>query len=259
MTTDSPRVHPAAEAFDRAADAYERGRPEYPSEAVRWLADKLGLRPGRRVVELGSGTGKFTRALRGTGAEIVAVEPSTSMRETFRRQLPDMEVRDGTAEAIPLPDASVDTVVVAQAFHWFRQPVSLDEIGRVVRPGGGLGLVWNLRDERVPWVAEFGRLLDGHEGPGVPRTRLGAWKAAFEGHPAFPTPESVSFPWTQEGDAARFVDRALSVSFIAEKPPEVRERVADGVRSLLATHPDTAGKDRFTMPYVTSVYWTFRR
>jgi SAM-dependent methyltransferase len=255
----SSDVHPLARAFDTVGPEYERGRPDYPPEAVRYLAEVLALGPDRTIVELGSGTGKFTRALRPLGGRLVAVEPSAGMRAVFRAQLPEVEVVDGSAEAIPLPDGSADAVVVAQAFHWFRQPRSLDEIARVLRPNGGLGLVWNRRDATVPWVAAFGAILDTYDAGHVPRTHKGAWKAAFEVHPNFAPPESTVFEWTQEGDAATFVDRALSVSFIASQPPEVRASVAEAVRRLLAEHPDTKGSDRFRMPYRTHVHWTRRR
>jgi SAM-dependent methyltransferase len=254
----SPDVHPLARAFNTVGPEYERGRPEYPPEAVRFLADVLGLGPGRTVVELGSGTGKFTRALRTTGVRIVAIEPSEGMRSVFRAQLPEVELHDGRAEAIPLPDASADSLVVAQAFHWFRQPQALDEIARVLRPDGGLGLVWNRRDVTVPWVAAFGEILDAYDAGEVPRTHKGAWKSAFEAHPHFSPPESRVFTWTHEGDVATFVDRAISVSFIASQLPEVRARVADAVRALLADHPDTKGRDRFQMPYRTHVHWVRR-
>jgi SAM-dependent methyltransferase len=254
----SPDVHPLARAFDSVGPEYERGRPDYPPEAVRFLAEVLALGPGATVVELGSGTGKFTRALRPVGARLVAIEPSEGMRAVFRAQLPGVEVRPGSAESIPVPDGSADAVVVAQAFHWFRQPDSLDEIARVLRPDGGLGLVWNRRDATVPWVAAFGAILETYDAGHVPRTHKGAWKSAFEVHPHFSPPESKVFTWIHEGDVATFVDRALSVSFIAAQPPEVRAKVADAVRTLLAEHPDTKGRDRFPMPYRTHVHWVRR-
>jgi SAM-dependent methyltransferase len=251
-------IHPVARAFDSVGPAYERGRPEYPPEAVRRLAEWLGLSSGRTVVELGCGTGKFTRALRTTGAQILAVEPSEGMRAVFRAQLPEVEVLRGSAESIPLPDGSADAVVVAQAFHWFRQPAALDEIARVLRIPGSLGLVWNRRDESVPWVAEFGRILDEHDDGSAPRTREEAWKAALAAHPKFSPMKTEVFSWAQDGDAETFVDRALSVSFVAARPAEVRVRVAEAVRKLLAEHPETRGLDRFQMPYKTHVYSTRR-
>ncbi|HXQ94890.1 MAG TPA: class I SAM-dependent methyltransferase [Thermoplasmata archaeon] len=251
-------VHPTARAFDAVGPEYDRGRPDYPPEAIRCLADALGIRSGRTVVELGSGTGKFTRALVPLGAKLTAVEPSPGMRTVFRSSLPGVKLLEGTAEAIPLPDASVDVVVAAQAFHWFRQPRALDEIARVLRPSGGLGLIWNRRDAEVPWVAAFGEILDRYDSGTVPRIQKGAWREAFANHPHFAPPESREFRWRQDGNVATFVDRALSVSFIAVRPATERARVGEEVRRLLAEHPDTRGRERFEMAYRTDVHWVRR-
>jgi ubiquinone/menaquinone biosynthesis C-methylase UbiE len=256
---DEPGVHPIARAFDSVGPQYERGRPDYPPEAVRRLAELLGLGPDRTVIELGSGTGKFTRALLPTGVRVIPVEPSEGMRAVFRARLPNLVPLDGTAEAIPLSDGVADAVVVAQAFHWFRQPAALDEIARVLRPSGGLGLVWNRRDESEPWAAEFGQILEAYDEGDVPRTRQEAWKAAMASHPMFSPLESFVLSWCQDGDAATFVDRALSVSYVASRSPEVRATVAAKVRALLSEHPDTRGRDRVQMPYRTEVYWARRR
>ena len=134
----------AAEGFTVGADAYERGRPSYPPEAITLLTAELELGPGRRVLDLGAGTGKMTALLAATGADVVAIEPVAAMRERLVARLPGVEALEGTAEAIPLPRGSVDAVVVAQSFHWFEAPVALAEIARVLRPHGGLALVWGV-------------------------------------------------------------------------------------------------------------------
>ncbi|GAB2581560.1 hypothetical protein GCM10027168_12860 [Streptomyces capparidis] len=144
-----------AASFGAAAAAYERGRPPYPPEAVAWLVPE----DARRVVDLGAGTGKLTRALRAPGREVVAVEPSPGMREQFSRVLPDVPVLAGAGESVPLPDSSVDALVCAQAWHWVDPERAIPEAARVLRPGGRLGLVWNTRDVSVPWVAELDRVL----------------------------------------------------------------------------------------------------
>lgn len=144
-----------AGSFGAEADAYERGRPPYPPEAVAWLVAEHA----RTVVDLGAGTGKLTRALRAPGREVIAVEPSVGMREKFSEVLPDVRVMEGTGESIPLPDSSVDTLVCAQAWHWVDAERAVPEAARVLRPGGRLSLVWNSRDLSVPWVAELDGIL----------------------------------------------------------------------------------------------------
>ncbi|HKE95520.1 MAG TPA: class I SAM-dependent methyltransferase, partial [Povalibacter sp.] len=144
--------HAAAEGFSARADMYAKGRPEYPPELEGWLRDTLGLGIGATVVDLGAGTGKFIPRLLATGAAIVAVEPIVAMRAQLAAAFPDVRALSGTAECIPLADESVDVVICAQAFHWFATQAALSEIRRVLKPGGYLGLVWNVRDESVNWV-----------------------------------------------------------------------------------------------------------
>ena len=138
-----------ATSFAAVADAYERARPEYPADAVRWLT---GDEPAD-VVDLGAGTGKLTRGLVALGHRVTAVEPLPEMLEHLRRAVPAATAVTGSAEQIPLPDGSADVVACAQAFHWFDQQAALREIARVLRPGGRIALVWNTRDDREPWTA----------------------------------------------------------------------------------------------------------
>ena len=149
----------AARGFAAAADAYERGRPEHSAESVELLARELGFGPGSRVVDLGAGTGKLTRQLVATGADVVAIEPIAEMRAKLA-SLPSVHAMAGTAEDLPLPNHSVDAVLVAQAFHWFDALRAMSEIRRVLKPGGGLGLIWQARDASVPWVARLNEIID---------------------------------------------------------------------------------------------------
>src|SRR6201986_3186482 len=156
MTDDSSSFEGHATSFGAPPAAYERGRPPYPPEALDWL-----LPPGaRRVLDLGAGTGKLTRELAGRGLDVVAVEPLGGMRAELSRVLPDTPVLEGSAEHIPLPDGSVDAVLAAQAWHWVTPERAAPEVARVLRPGGTLGLVWNERDEEVPWVAELSQIVE---------------------------------------------------------------------------------------------------
>jgi ubiquinone/menaquinone biosynthesis C-methylase UbiE len=156
---DVVAIHHAAETgYELAAADYERVRPSYPTRALAVLADALDLKAGQRVADLGAGTGKFTRLLALTGAKVVAVEPVPAMRERLTEILPQVHCVAGIAEATGLPDAAVDAVVAAQAWHWFDGPAALAEIERVTGPDGRLGLVWNTLDVTVPWVAAYSRI-----------------------------------------------------------------------------------------------------
>lgn len=251
-------IHRAAAAgFSAKADSYARGRPDYPQAIGGWLRDELGLREGKVALELGAGTGKFTPLLAATGAQVIAVEPVRAMSDRLRAARPDIEVMEGTAEAIPLADASVNAVVCAQAFHWFATPAALAEIHRVLRPGGLLGLVWNVQDKRVDWVARLAAIVASYEGE-TPRYHSGEWRAAFPFAGFGPLRES-RFPHEHVGPPERvIVDRILSVSFIAALPAEQSEQIASRLRELIATEPALRGKEEVTFPYETVAFSCIR-
>jgi SAM-dependent methyltransferase len=231
-----------ARSFDGVADAYRRARPTYPATAVAWV---LEIAPGRRVVDLAAGTGKLTQVLVADGADVVAVEPLDRMRAALEQTVPGVRALAGTAELIPLPDASADAVFVAQAFHWFDAPRALDEIARVLVPGGVLGLLWNLRDDRVAWVAELTHALGG-----AGDVLVGSGGRWID-HPRFAGVERREFPNAEPFDRARLVEWARSTSSIATLAPAEREAALDRIARLPDEHPDLRGRQRFTMPYVT--------
>ena len=241
----------AAAGFGSAADAYERGRPSYPAQVVELFAQHLGVGPGATVVDLAAGTGKLTRLLAATGATVIAVEPVEAMRAQLEVALPGVDARDGTAEDLPLPDASADVVTVAQAFHWFDPEPALAEITRVLRPGGGLGLVWNERDESVPWVAELSSLFDW--GSRRPYRKGVDWAAVVDASGRCTSVHHQAVSYVQELDAETLVQRVLSTSYIAARPPEENVELAEAVRALVADFPE-----RFVLPYVTDVFWCRR-
>jgi SAM-dependent methyltransferase len=253
-----PAIHPsAALGFQAGADAYERGRPSFPAEAVAFLIEWLGIGPSTRVLELGAGTGKLTRQLVPSGASIVAVEPVPAMREKLEALVPGVQVLDGTAEDIPVGHGSVDAVAVAQAFHWFDGRRALAEIHRVLRPGGRLGLLWNARDESVDWSAELTRIMDPHRGS-APRYATGDWQLAFEDTSLFGPLHERSVQYVERMVPDQVVDRVLSVSFIAALPDAQCRGVAERVRHLLVSHPDLADRDEIAFPYRTDVFWCER-
>lgn len=247
----------AAVGFARGAGDYEQARPSYPAAAVELVVDVLGLAPGHRVLDLAAGTGKFTRLLAPSGADLVAVEPVPAMRDELVAQVPGVEALDGRAEELPLGGASVDAVVSAQAFHWFDAPRALAEVHRVLRPGGRLALVWNVRNERVDWVRRFGEILVAAAGrkPYVDGTD---WPAVVAEAGGFGPLQHERFTYDQPIDADLLVQRAASTSFVSALPDEPRARCLHEVRALTRSHPDLAGHDTFVFPYFTDVFWCER-
>lgn len=245
----------AASGFEADAARYARGRPDYPAEVDSWLRDAVRLEAGKTAIDLGAGTGKFTRRLLATGAEIIAVEPVAAMRAKLAGDLPNVRILAGTAEAIPLPDASLDAVVCAQAFHWFATAAALREVHRVLKPGGVLGLIWNTRDNSIPWVRAAFAITEPYEGE-VPRFHSGAWKRAFPA-PGFGALSEVRFAHSHTGAPETvIVDRLLSVSFIARLPTAERETVAAKLRDLIASSPELKGRTEISLPYTTFAYTT---
>ena len=249
----------AAQGFQQGADAYERSRPSYPAEAVACIVGRTGLGPGGAVLDLAAGTGKLTRLLVPTGADVVAVEPVAAMRDALFDVVPGVEVVDGTAEAIPLGDAEFDVVTVAQAFHWFDAPAALAEIRRVLKPGGHLVLVWNTRDRSVDWVRRFGELLAGPDDERPYDSYYTVDYAAVVAEAGGYEPvQEWSHRWDQVVDPELLVARAASVSVVAALPERRRAEVLASVAELAATHPDLAGRPLFGFPYTTRVFWAAR-
>ena len=239
-----------AEAFGAAAADYERARPSYPPEAVEVLRTAAGIGPGTRVCDLAAGTGKLTRLLVATGAEIVAVEPVEGMRAQLAEVLPEIEVFDGTAEAIPLDADSVDAVTVAQAFHWFKFEPALTEIRRVLKPGGALAILFNQRDERVPWVKTWNDVIEWHTRR-IAYYQNTDWTALLSDN-GFVEVGHHSTEWNQTLTRDLLAARIRSVSYIADETPDVQQDYVDRVMALVEGFEDT-----FPLPYITHV-WSAR-
>jgi SAM-dependent methyltransferase len=188
----------------------------------------------------------------GLGAEVVAVEPVAGMRREFEAAFPDVDLLDGTAEAIPLPDGSVDAVTGAQAFHWFDMPVALPEIRRVLRPGGGMAMVWNRRDESVPWVAQMSAVLRWHDQP-YARYETTDWAGIVATAGGFGPLTHTTVPLVHEMTHDLLAARVRSMSYIAALEPPERERMVDAVVALTA---DLA--EPFPLPYTCHIHWCHR-
>jgi SAM-dependent methyltransferase len=247
----------AARGFALVPESYERGRPMYPFEAVRRLVRELHIHPRSTVLDLAAGTGKLTRLIAQIGATVIVVEPVDAMRKRLVETVPEAKALKGTAEAIPLPHGAVDSVTVGQAFHWFDGDAALAEIHRVLRPGGRLGLIWNVKDESVDWVRQLAEIIEPYRGS-APKVASGAWKEAFERTELFTPLDRARFSFVHEVDVETVVARVASISFIAALDPVVLDRVVEQVRELVSNHPDTRGKRVFPLRYRTGVYWCER-
>lgn len=257
--TRRPAIHPTASSgYTLTADSYLRGRPDYPAGIGVWLRDTVGLGPGTTVVDLGAGTGKFTPRLLASGADVIAIEPVAPMLQILSRMLPQVQAMPGSATAIPLPDASVDAVICAQAFHWFANTAALTEIHRILKPGGKLGLIWNQRDSNVDWVAKLDHIVNRYE-DNTPRYYTGAWRNAFP-HPGFGPLHEQHFGHGHTGNPEDvIVNRVRSTSFIAAMSAAQQAVVEADVRALIAAHPVLAGRQEITVPYETNAFCMMKR
>ncbi|HUQ11736.1 MAG TPA: methyltransferase domain-containing protein [Steroidobacteraceae bacterium] len=248
-------LHPtAAQGYGQGANIYARGRPDFPPQALEWLRQDLGIGPGSITLELGAGTGKFTRLLAKTGTDVIAVEPVAAMLAQLSAEMPGIRALRASAQSLPLADASVDCAICAQSFHWFATAAAVAEIRRVLRPGGALGLIWNVRVQSVSWVSELTRLIDRHEGD-APRYDDGEWRKEFPA-PGFGVMRERSLPHLHTGSAEQvIVDRMASVSFIAALPETEKRVLLDQVRALIDRTPELAGQSAVSMPYETRMYW----
>lgn len=235
-------VHPAArDGYASAAETYARARPGFPPEAVDWLLAQTG---GGTVVEIGAGTGNFTRELVARGIDVVPVEPVAEMR----MRLP-VEGVDAVAESLPFTDASVARIVASQSLHWADVDRALREFDRVLAPNGAVGLIWNFRDVAVAWQRDLDALLAELRGD-APHSRDGRWEAAVESSP-FTIAADQSWRWQRDTDADGVIERVRSISYVATLPAGEQARVDERVRNLLGAN-GLAG--RFAFAYVTEAY-----
>jgi SAM-dependent methyltransferase len=247
-------------SFGSAAAAYVEHRPDYPIEAVQWA---LHPAPGRRVLDLGAGTGKLTANLLDAGFEVIAVEPDRAMLNELRSSLPGVDARDGSAESIPLPSGSVDAVVAGNAMHWFDMDLAGPEIARVLTTGGVLAGLWNLMDDQVGWVAELTQVA-GSETIG-PRDTPESWRiqTAHAHLPReataarFDAAEQAEFSHRQQRTAESLVATFSTKAGVLVMPAREREARLAQIRDFLTGRPELAFGE-FTLPMVTGVLRTRR-
>jgi SAM-dependent methyltransferase len=237
-------VSERARSFDAVAAEYELHRPEYPTAALAWADERLDLGPGRRVLDVGAGTGKLTRGLIELGARVVAVEPGPAMLARLRQAVPEAEAYSGSAEAIPLPDASVDAAVAGQAYHWFDPVLAVPELHRVLRPGGGVALFWNWWDLRDPLQARLAKLLGL-----APRASFGA----LPGEPHFAELERTTVESVRETTPDALVSRIATTSALLTAEPARRRALLDEARAMVS-----ALGEQLALPQLTYVL-AFRR
>jgi SAM-dependent methyltransferase len=242
-------------SFGAAAAAYESGRPDYPREAVDWMLAPV-LEPGRavRVADVGAGTGKLTRTVVEAGAEVVAIDPDAGMLAALREHVHGVPTFVGTAERMPLPDASVDAVLLGQAWHWVDPVAASAEVGRALRRGGVLGLVWNIRDESDPWVA---RLTAAMHGSHAAEMLVGDGPRVAD---PFDVPEQRSWTWTRSLTRGALLDMVASRSYVITAPEADRAGILTAVGALFDERRITElnGTEVVDLPYVTHAYRVIR-
>lgn len=248
-------LHRAAAGFDRAADQYVRARPEYPDEAIDWMVGRLDADPGARVADVGAGTGKLTAPLVRRGLAVVAVEPVADMRRALRAGLPLTPMVAALADHLPLATAGLDAVTLGQALHWFATVPAVTELARVIRPGGGLAVAWNRRDDRSRLQAQLTARLEPLRGD-TPGHESGRWRAPIDEVAEFGPLERHTVEWVQHLPVEGVVDRVASISFVATADDATRTALLAEVAELARR---SASGGRCALPYVTDVYVSRRR
>ena len=226
-------LHPLAAQFASVADVYERGRPEYAPAVVGALASELGISPGAPVLDLAAGTGKLTRPLLAAGLDVVAVEPQAPLRKRLADRIGSGRVREGVAEAIPLPDASVDAVTVADGFHWFNHAQALAEISRVLTPHGGLALLSTVPDwSGASWAHELGTMIQRLR-PEHPYFDGPPWQETIRTATGWKAPREIRVTTFQPTGPGQIVAYVASMSFVAALPENQRAEWLAQVAALV--------------------------
>lgn len=233
------RLQQHAESFQHGADGYDRHRPGYPERSVRWLRGAASA--PQDVLDLGAGTGKLSAALMALGDRVTAVDPSADMLRVAAERMPQLTTIVGSGEQIPLPGASVDLVTVAQAWHWMDEELATREVVRVLRPGGRLGLIWNSRDESIPWVAALSTAMNAELNTAAFVPTLGAGMTVLG--------RKVE-RWTQRTDRGGILKLATTRSYYLVASESERAAMIARIEAVLDAHPETRAAT-ILLPYVT--------
>jgi len=243
-----------ATSFGAEAANYEAGRPEYPFEAVAWMLERMPA-GSRRIADVGAGTGKLTRVLgHAPGAEVVAIDPDLAMLAALRQSVPGVPTFQGSAERMPLPDASLDAAVLGQAWHWVEPIAASAELGRVVRSGGVLGLIWNIRDESTEWVRRLTDVM--HSSPAENMVNGPESEGPRIAEP-FGQVERQRWEWTRPMTRTQLHQMARSRSYLIAASDDERAEITRRMDALF----DELGLDgdsTIDLPYVTHVFRAVR-
>ncbi|MBQ3357648.1 MAG: class I SAM-dependent methyltransferase [Microbacterium sp.] len=234
-----------ADSFQTIGADYDRYRPGFPDAAADLiLPERVGA-----VLDLGAGTGKFTELLIGRATSVQAVEPSEPMLDVLRAKLVDVTAHLGSAESIPLSDASVDAVTVAQAFHWFEREAACAEIARILAPGGVLGLVWNHSDPACTWDRAAHRIA--HPAVGVDDQTTGS---AVEDLPGFEFDSRAVIAWSENISRDDYLRRWGTISSVLVADRRSKTEMLAAIETVLDDAPETSGRAELVLPQLTEVY-----
>jgi SAM-dependent methyltransferase len=255
---DAPTPEQRRLSFGAAAADYAAARPGYPDDVVRWVFDGAA-HPVRDVADVGAGTGALTRTLARLAERVTAYEPDAGMLEQLHSSLPEVGTAVAQAESLPAADASLDALLAAQAWHWFDHGAAAEEFARVLRPGGVVGLVWNVRDSRVPWMAALQAIIGGEDSMRLVAAESTQSileqeeRAGLEEVDEFlPGVERATFPHLIAMTPDQLVRLTSTYSYVRLSPRA--DQLYAAVRELLATHPDTAGRETVDVAYITAAY-----
>lgn len=249
-------VHPVAQSgFGLAAELYQQARPSYPHEITQWLIEQLHLGQHDKLLDLGSGTGKFLANLSLISQEITAVEPVAEMLEQLQITYPHVHSLQASSQELPFDNNNFDAIFCAQSFHWFADSASLQEMYRVLKPGAKLGLIWNQRDESIDWVKALTNCIKPYEAD-TPRYHHQDWQKVFENQKMFKLLDVVTFQNFQSGPVEEVVcKRLLSTSFIAAMPQKQQQSLQQQFEQIVATYTGKLVKDLIDFPYKTYAYF----